>query len=102
MVRQATKPQCELGEAKRPSRISSEVEGRREGLVVFSPELVGVGGEERGERRVEEVAEGGVAAFAKELGEGTSLEWGGLSKKLKAYEPELFVSARFDRRQLEL
>lgn len=64
---ESSDPECELGETKGPSAVASQVEGGREGLVVRSPELVGVGGEEGGELGVEAGTEVGVLALSEEL-----------------------------------
>lgn len=44
-------PERKLGEAKSPARVAAEVEGRSEGLVVRTPELVGVRSEPRAAKR---------------------------------------------------
>lgn len=67
VVRQAADPERKLAESDGPARVAAQVEGRLERLVVCSPELVCVRGEEGRQLRVEEAAEVRVLALAEEL-----------------------------------
>lgn len=69
---QATERKSDLGQSKRPSTVPSKIERGREGLIVGTPELIRMRGEEGRELRVEEIAKIRVSALSK-------------------HEPEIFV-----------
>lgn len=101
LLLESTNPESDLRESQRPTRITSKIKGRGEGLVVRSPELVRVRGEEGRDLGVEEVSEIGVHSVTEHLATSRISSARIASNAVSTHLPEVLVRESSNRSELE-